>query len=104
MKTKEIAAMVLLLTVGLLVGCGSYAEVSPEAYQSTKALYSICNRKDAAQLDKMADQTATARAESKFTSKEADWINDIIDTARTGDWQSATKKARQLMEAQVKGR
>ena len=87
--------------LALLVGCAQYSTVSSEAYQYSKALYSVCNRRDEPRLAKVAEQIETARAADQLQETEAGWLSDIVATARAGDWQDATKDARQLMEAQV---
>jgi len=86
----------------LLAGCGSYDEISPEAYQYSKALYSICNRSDQARLDDFAVRLAAAEENHELTSTEFRWINDIVATAQAGEWPAATKEARRLMEDQIR--
>ena len=88
----------------MLFGCGKYSEVSPEAYQYSKALYSVCNRKDGSRLHQVAQQVEAAGSAAQLSAEEVDWLSDIITTAEAGDWQVAAKDARRLMEAQVEGR
>ncbi|MCG8449305.1 MAG: hypothetical protein MI725_06990 [Pirellulales bacterium] len=90
------------LVVGVLAGCGGYDQISPNAYQYSKALYSICNRCDEAKLTQLLDQLATAREKQELTSTEAAWLSDIAATAQAGDWPAAAKEARQLMEEQIR--
>ena len=101
---KSVALSYLLLVFTGVVGCSRYSAISPEAYQYTKALYSVCNRRDELRLTNVAQQIDTARAESQLTANEADWLDEIIIVAQAGNWQEATRNARQLMEAQVEGR
>lgn len=103
MKNKLHAriAFVSLTCLGLLTGCSRYSAVSPEAYQYSKALYSVCNRQDEPRLAKVAEQIDTARTSAQLHATEADWLDEIIASAQAGDWQDATKDARRLMEAQV---
>lgn len=91
-----------LCCCGMFVGCG-YEELSPEAYQYSKALYSICNRCDNEKLTKFVDQVAAAEEEQRISSQEAIWLNDIVITAQTGEWPSATQEARRMMEDQIQG-
>jgi hypothetical protein len=100
---KFVCLSALMIVLTAVVGCGRYATVGPEAYQYTKALYSVCNRHDLPRLTRIAQQIDIARIESQLTAAEADWLNDIIAVARAGRWQEATRDARQLMEAQVAG-
>ena len=90
-----------LAAMALAAGCSRYAELSPEAYQYGKALYSVCNRQDQPRLTLVAEQIETARAADQLQPSEADWLTEIVATAQAGQWQDATKDARQLMEAQV---
>ena len=90
-----------LVALGVSTGCGRYAAVSLEAYQYSKALYSICNRQDEPRLTRVAEQIETARAADELHETEAAWLTDIVATAQAGDWQDATQDARRLMEAQV---
>ena len=91
----------VLICVCMLLGCGGYDEISPQAYEYSKALYSICNRSDQARLEQFAAQLASAEEKQELTSTEAAWLNNIVATAQSGDWPSATKEARQLMEDQI---
>ena len=94
-------ALALLVALGLSVGCSRYSEISPTAYEYSKALYSVCNRQDETRLALIAEQIASARAAAQLQEAEADWLGDIIASAQAGDWQVAARDARQLMEAQV---
>jgi outer membrane murein-binding lipoprotein Lpp len=91
----------VLLLVLALVGCSRYAELSSEAYEYSKALYSVCNRRDAPRLQKLAVHLETARAEARLTEREADWLAQIVATATAGDWPAATREARRLLESQI---
>ena len=94
----------LLAFVGCTcIGCGSYGKVSPQADQYSKALYSVCNRHDQPRLDTVADQIETALISAELSQREADWLHTIVTTARDGDWENASRDARELMEAQVEG-
>ncbi|MGI9429041.1 MAG: hypothetical protein ACR2NM_10310 [Bythopirellula sp.] len=90
-----------LIALGFSAGCARYSTVSHEAYQYSKALYSVCNRQDEPRLTMVAEQIETARAAQQLQKTEADWLTDIVATAQAGDWQDASKDARRLMEAQV---
>lgn len=92
-----------LLATGLLSGCG-YGEVTPHGYEYAKALYSICNRKDAERLETFVGMLESDVREGKLTDAEADWFRDIADQAGQGNWTSASANARRLLEDQVQGR
>lgn len=91
------------LLVSLVAGCG-YGEVSPQGYDYATALYSICNRKDAARLDEWVSLLDADVEQGKLAEQEARWFRDIAAQARAGDWQSANAAARQLLEDQVRER
>ena len=84
-------------------GCGRYGEVGTEAYGHANALYSVCNRQDADGLERFSTHLAQARETGTITKKEYNWLNDIVGTARSGDWREATLQSRQLLEDQVQG-
>ena len=95
---RSCSALLLVLS---LVGCGGYGEVSQATYDYSKALYSIANRRASDQLDGIAEQVATAEAEAHLSSREAGWLNDIIQDARREKWDLAAGAARRIMEDQV---
>ena len=98
--------IVLCLILGMLTvfrGCGGYGEVGPKAYEHAKALYSICNRRDADRLEKFSTSLAKAQNAGEVTEKEQAWLEDIVEDAKVGEWEEATAKARRLMEDQVEG-
>lgn len=78
-----------------------YGEVSPLAYEYSKALYSACLNKNEEQLGKVESLLAGGSTET-LPSNERQWIDAIIEEARNGKWQSAARKSRRIMEDQVK--
>lgn len=91
-----------LLALAVLVpGCGGYGEVSPLAYEYAKALYSICNRRDAERLDVLREKVASSLEKQEITDQESKWLADLIAQAESGQWKSAEAEARRLMEDQV---
>jgi hypothetical protein len=93
----------LLLGGFMFVGCG-YGEVTPRCYDYAKALYSICNRRDAQRLEKFAALVEADQQAGELGKQEADWLRDIAERARTGEWSDAQAAARQLLEDQVRSR
>jgi hypothetical protein len=84
-------------------GCG-YGEVTPQCYEYAKALYSICNRKDADRLEEFTALVEADLQSGELGEQEADWLRGIADQARSGEWSSAQSSARRLLEDQVQGR
>ena len=99
-----VAGAVILLGVLLLRGCSGYGEVSQSAYKLAKALHSICDRQDEAGLKKFLDILRKMSESEEISSQEQRWLSEISQIAQEGDWEQATKMARQLMEDQVAGK
>ena len=90
-----------LFCLMFLIGCG-YGEVSPKTYEYAKALYSICNRKDAGRLDVIETQIKEDTDAGQLNEQEADWLLAIVEDARQADWQAAGQAARRMMEDQIR--
>lgn len=90
----------IALGVLLVSGCG-YGEVSPAAYEYAKALYGVANREAADRLDGVADQIKADEASGEITPTEAEWLGEIVEQARAGDWPGAAAAARRMMQDQV---
>ncbi|QDU41012.1 hypothetical protein Mal4_53770 [Maioricimonas rarisocia] len=99
MKRLWILATACLIGVS---GCG-YPEVSPKTYELAKALYSACNRRSPEHLEKVDHLAEAARESGEITEKESQWIRNIVEQARSGEWEPAALESRQLMEDQVRG-
>ena len=101
-STRNIAfAFICFSLILSTLGCGGYGEVSPTAYEYAKALYSITNRKAQDRLELVDAQIDTAHDEGKLTDQESQWLLDIVEEANGGDWQSANRASRRMMEDQV---
>lgn len=102
LRHHSLRVLCCLLVFGslLLAGCG-YGEISPLSYEYAKALYGICNRRDAKRLDDLRGQIATALEKQEITDRESDWFADLIAQAESGEWQEAAEGARQMMEDQA---
>ena len=87
------------------MGCAQYSRISPEAYEYSKALYSVCNRQDTTRLVTVSEHITAAHAEARLTAEETEWAWQISwqpPKGAIGKWQPW--KRRQLMEAQIEGR
>lgn len=97
-----LVSVLLLAVVAVCVrGCGHYGEVNAKTFGHAKALYSICNRRDAEWLDASEGMIAESESSAEISSKEAGYLREIIATARAEDWQEAQQMARQLMSDQA---
>jgi hypothetical protein len=94
--------LILLASVGAFLFNRGYGKVSPDAYEVSKALYGACLAKNEDRLE--AVELLLDRQTEKqivLNAKERRWIESMIDAARSGDWESASKSARRMMEDQV---
>ena len=89
----------VLVTMSL--GCSSYGEVSPAAYQYAKALYSVTNRQAADRLPTVVTQIDEAHGRGEISKQEANWLNGIAVDAEEGRWEDANQACRRLMEDQL---
>lgn len=89
-----------LLAPIVLAGCG-YPEVSPKAYEISKALFSAASRQSEEQLDRAAGLIETELKAGEISPQEAGWLNEVVATAREGNWPEAQATARQIMEDQI---
>jgi hypothetical protein len=100
---KSLVILALCLVAGYFVFSNrGYGEVSDKAYEIATALYSVCNRQDTAKLQEIENLLASAQSDSSLSHVETGILQEILQTARAGDWESATSKSRALLEDQVK--
>jgi hypothetical protein len=92
-----------LLVIALMVGCQSQPEVtSPEAMVLIKKFYTAANSKNEQRLaDSEADLKELVDAQ-KLSDAERQAFKEIADLARSGDWDTAQKRALSFAEAQVR--
>lgn len=98
---SQVSMVTLLMLTLLFFGCSQYGQVSPKAYQISSALYSVCNRKDPSGLDKLQELIGDAVASDELSSSEERWLMEIVESGRSGDWESAAQDARTMMEEQI---
>lgn len=96
-----------LLIAGLLIvgiassGCGSYGRVSPATYDFAAAMYTISNTKSADKLPTFEQKLAEAKQGGSVTPKEAEWLEEMLESARAGEWQTAAVASRTMMVEQT---
>lgn len=89
-----------LLGIVLIVGCSSATELSSTAYDYTKALFSISNRKDTEGLTTAKQKIESSEQAGEISAAEAKALLGIVAMAESGKWDKANQRARQLMEQQ----
>ena len=105
MKPTKIAwILVCLSCLGLLV-CWllnrGYGDLSPQGYEITLSLVSVCNRQDTVRLQTIEQMVVKKVAMHELRPQEQAWLEAIIKRAKAGQWESASKSTRQLMNAQM---
>ena len=101
MTSRKLFKFSFLLALCLCIGCSDYQGISPTAYQYAKALYSVTNRQRTEKLERVSDLITESQQQGEITSQEAAWLEGIIDDAREGEWQTAQREARRMMDDQV---
>lgn len=96
----------LLLICGLVATIvyfnrDSYGTVGSRGYEFATALFSACNRRDAATIEKLESMVDSAASRRELTEQEIEWLRGILADANAGDWQAAAKDSRSLLQAQV---
>ena len=99
----------LLLLVGLLLAglvvwklfIAGYGEISPKTYELANALYAICNQGDEERLGRFESLVEKSLESEEISHREAGWLNQIVETARSGDWETASTSCREMIADQV---
>lgn len=96
-------SMAWLLLIAVLVGCGSQPEVSsPEAMNLIKKFYTAVNSKNEKRLADSEAELKDLVDSQKLSEAEQLAFKEIVDLARSGDWDTAQKRAMNFAEAQVR--
>ena len=98
----SVLAFIAVAAVAVLVWLNQgYGEVSPQTYQYSKALYSACQAKNESHLQKIQEMLQSS-PEDALSDTERGWLEAILSQALEGQWEGAARKARRMMEDQVK--
>lgn len=81
-------------------GCG-YPKIGERAYEISKALYSTCNLKRENDLDKVADAIEQAASASEITESESEWLLEVVQKAKDGQWEAAEQEVRSILQDQT---
>jgi len=99
------AAIGLCVVAVWMLFPSNYGKVSPQTYEVAKALYSACLTKSEPRLVKLETMLRdNSDSTNAIPPNQRDWLTDILDTAKQGDWESAASEARRMMEDQVERR
>lgn len=94
-----VSAIVMVAAIVWLLSRG-YGKTSAEGYRYATALFSACNQQDKARLRKISELISSANEAGELEPDESRWLQDIVDRGLAGDWDSASRNVRRLMEAQ----
>jgi len=91
-----------LIVGGIVYWCtAGYGKVSPDAYEVAKALYGTCLSESDQRLEMVSSLLDDDEDSLEVTARERDWLESMIEKAKDGNWKSAAKSARRMMEDQV---
>ena len=94
-------ALALVAVLAATVGCMRYGRTTDEGYKYATALYSVCNLEDSERLSRLRTMVEADRESESISAKEARWIEGVMEDAESGDWETAKRKSRKLMEDQL---
>lgn len=79
-----------------------YGEISSDAYQYARSLYTVCNQKDLQRLEKVEAMIESDHKSQKINDRDHDYLMGLVEMARDGNWAKAQEEIRVLLEAQIK--
>ena len=96
-------AMLIAASLAILatLGCAQYGPISRPAYDYATALYSVSNRKSADKLGGISLQIRKACEAGEISKDEAQWLDEIVQQAQEGEWETAATSSRTMMEEQA---
>lgn len=102
--TKSLTGVTVVLVAIGFTGyfMSGYREISPNAYQYTRSLYTICNQRDSQRLEKIVTLIEADFRSQKISEQDRRYLMRLVQTAEAGDWQKAQERIRKLLEVQVK--
>lgn len=75
-------------------------DLSASQYDTAVALYRVCNQKSVKGIEKIEELIENSRRNGP--TSEISPLDSIIESAKSGDWESASRGCRRLLEKQVK--
>jgi hypothetical protein len=94
------AAAVLIAIAMFFVTRPPQMGTDEDTFKTVDALYTAVRMKDDAKLTQCETRLHAYREAGKLTKSSADFLDDVIATARGGNWQSATVRLYDFMSAQ----
>ena len=76
-------------------------ELTSDTYDCTIALYRVCNQRDIQGLDQLQEKLDELAAKSDLNHSSMAHLQRIIDEAKSGDWESAMRHARNTLDDQT---
>ncbi len=110
MKSKPQVKQTLLILIAVTLTAATvyffcsqgYGKVSRRTYDMATAIYGACLAKSEIRVDKIQRLLSDDDTDSpEISPRERKWIDNIIRKAKNGNWESAAKAAKQIMEDQV---
>lgn len=78
-----------------------YGDISDKAYELATATYGACMAKSEQRIDRVEALLDDKEIASQISEQEMRWFRSIIQRARSDNWTSAAKSAKQMMQDQV---
>jgi hypothetical protein len=94
-----VVAVLVILGWYLMSG---YGEISNNAYQYARSLYTVCNQRDSQRLEKIVAMIEADLQAQKISNRDHQYLMGLVQKAKAGEWDDAQESIRQLLEAQVK--
>jgi len=95
--------LLVMVTIGIYLSVGrGYGKVSDRSYKVATALYGACLSKNEARLEAVSKLIVDDEgADESIPSHEREWLTSIVEQAQDGNWESAAKSSKRMMEDQV---
>jgi hypothetical protein len=97
------ACLTLTMLVGLLAWWNwpRRIELSRNGYDLTIALYRVCNQQSEPGLEEIESKLDELRQASPASSNGYEIIDSLVSQARSGDWNGAMQKSREILDQQT---
>jgi hypothetical protein len=94
-------SLILFFCLATFAGCG-YPEVSPKAYEISKAMYRLCNQREDTRIELIARLIEESLESGDISAAEAKLLQEILEEASEGHWDDCAAEVRRLMNDQVR--